>query len=699
MRKESEDAANDTDTVDRIISERREFLAGIAATTGGLVAGCTGGSGGETPTDTSGAETDAPTPTESPTETDAPTPTESPTVTETPPPEPVDRPRPGPAAYEASPAVPPEEALETFETVPGGEVELVAAEPLIHSPVDIEWDARGRMWVVEMPDYMGLHPEDGKDGGTTPQNYGDWGGAETPKEEMDGFGDPDADTEPTGRIVVLEDPDDDGVMEEATVFADGLTLPRSIAFVGDGVLVGLPGELVYYEYDEETLEHTLEQTVQEGYASEGGPMDNPEHTDNGLMRGLDNWLYNAKSDIRLRFEDGKITEEETHSRGQWGIDKDDYGRLYYTTNSTWLLTDLIPGQYLLRGGSNGYSGITERIGDAGDPSVYSIRENYGTNRAFRDGYHREDGRMKTVTGVAAPGIYRDDLLPFRGSAFVSAPASNTVGQFDVSETPGELDIDISHNLYDDEEWETREFLASTDEVFRPITTATGPDGALYVVDMYRGVFQHVRFLTDYLAEYMLENNLHKVPPAGRIYRVVPQGHDVGTPPNLAERSPEELAAALEHSNGWVRDTAQRLFVENDLTEGTEAIREIARTSGRPLPRIHALWTLHGMDAIDTESVVAATETGHARVQQAAIRTGEALLGTEDAPSYVETVIDLGTAAEQDQRVVVQAAYSLGEVSSPNLAGDAEDALGTIREMYGDDDYVADAIDSAPDMDA
>lgn len=683
------DGDQNADTVARMLRERREFLAGLAATTGGLLAGCVGDSGGENPTDTPATETDAPAETGTPAET----------KTKTPTPEPVDRPRPDPAAYEASPAVTPADALETFRTVPGGEVELVASEPLIDSPVDIEWDARGRMWVVEMPDYMGLHPGDGNEGGTTPQNYGDWGGAEIPEKELDGFGDPDADTEPTGRIVVLEDPDGDGVMEEATVFADGLTLPRSIAFVGDGVLVGLPGELVYYEYDEETLEHTLETTVHEGYASSGGPMDNPEHTDNGLLRGLDNWLYNAKSNVRFRFEDGELIEEETHSRGQWGIDKDDYGRLYYTTNSTWLLTDLVPGQYLLRGGSNGYSGITERIGDASDPSVYSVRENYGTNRAFRDGYHREDGRMKTVTGVSAPGIYRDDLLPFRGSAFVSAPASNTVGQFDISETPGELDIDVTHNLYDDEEWGTREFLASTNEVFRPITTATGPDGALYVVDMYKGIFQHVRFLTDYLAEYMIENDLHKVPPAGRIYRVVPQGHDVSTPPNLAERSPEKLASALEHPNGWVRDTAQRLFVEKDLREGIEAVRGVARTSGRPLPRIHALWTLHGMDAVDAESVFASMETGHARVQQAAIRTGEALLGTEATEDYVQEVINLGTAAEQDQRVVVQAAYSLGEVSDQNLMSDAENALGTIREMYGDDDYVVDAVDSAPDMDA
>lgn len=686
------DRSADDETLATILRERREFLAGLAATTGGLFAGCTGDSDG-------GTSTEADTPTETVASTDEETPTETGTPTATATPASVDPPRPDPAAYEASPAVPPEEALDTFKTLTGADVDLVASEPLIYSPVDVQWDARGRMWVVEMPDYMGVHPGDGK-GGKVPGSYGDWGEADMSREEMTGFGDAGPDQEPTGRIVVLEDPDNDGRMEEATVFQDGLTLPRSIAFTGDGVLVGLPGRIVHYEYDDETLEKTRREVVHENYAPAGGPNDNPEHTDNGLLRGLDNWLYNAKSDIRLRYEDGELIEEDTHFRGQWGITKDSSGRLYYTTNSTWLFADLVPGngEYLLRGGSNSNSGIGEIPGDAGDPSVYAVRENYGTNRAYGGGYHRDDGRMKTITGVAGPGIYRGDLLPFGGSAFVPDPSGNVVAQFDVSEEPGGLDIDTSHRLYDDGEWGQREFLGSTNEVFRPITTKTGPDGALYIVDMYKGIFQHVRFLSDYLAEYILENDLHKVPPSGRIYRIAPQGEDGGAPA-LAERSPSELADALEHPNGWVRDTAQRLLVDNDLTEGVEAVREVARTSGRPIPRVHALWTLHGMGRIDLESVVAAMETGHARVRQAAIRTGEALLGTEDAPDYVDRVATLATTANQDQRVVVQAAYSLGEVSSPNLQSVAEDALGTVRDVYGDDQYVADAIDSAPEIDA
>jgi len=688
----------DEETVERIIRERREFLAGLAATAGGLFAGCTGDSGEDpTPTDPPtqpGTPTDGAAPTEPHTTGTDPA-TSTPTAT----PASVEPPRPDPAAYEESPALPPEQALETFRTVPGAEIELVASEPLIYSPVDIAWDARGRMWVVEMPDYMGLHPGDDKEGGQPPGNYGDWGGAEMSPEEMDGFGDAGPDQPPTGRIVVLHDPDGDGEMEEATVFEDGLSLPRSIAFTGEGVLVGLPGEIVHYGYNKETLEKTRKEVVHEGYASAGGPNDNPEHTDNGLLRGLDNWLYNAKSDIRLKYEDGEIVEEGTHFRGQWGIAKDDDGRLYYTTNSHWMYADLVPGngEYLLRGGSNSSRGVGTSPGDANDQSVYPIRENYGANRAYGSGFHRDDGRMQTNTGVAGPGIYRGDLLPFGGSAFIPESVGNCVAQFDVSGAEGELDIDTSHRLYDDDEWGQREFLTSTNEVFRPVYTKTGPDGALYVVDMHKGIFQHVRFLTDYLAEYILENDLHKVPPSGRVYRVRPQGSNVSVP-NLAERSPADLADALGHPNGWVRDTAQRLFVENDLTEGVEAVREVARTSGRALPRVHALWTLHGMGQVDLESVLAAMDTGHARVQQAAIRTGEALLGTEDAPDYVDRVISLATTADRDQRVVVQAAYSLGETSSPNMESRAEEALATIRDVHGDDPYVTDAIDSAPDMD-
>ncbi len=672
------------ETLETMLRERREFLAGLAATAGGLVAGCTGDS-----TETTPPGTDVPTDGETPTD-QAPTPTEgTPTATETrtATPADVDPPMPDPAAYEASPALHPSEAPESFKLPQGVDIELAASEPLIRSPVDVEWDARGRMWVVEMPDYMSYAPGEGE-GDRAPGSWGDWGGAENEQAAEAGWGDAGPDQDPSGRVVVLEDPDGDGRMEDATVFLDDLTLPRSIAFVGTGVMIGLPGELLYCQYDEDSLDIFRREVVSESYAPAGGPNDNPEHTDNGLLYGLDNWLYNAKSDMRLRLADAGVDIENTQFRGQWGITQDDAGRLYYTTNSHWLYADLLPGEY------DPGEGIGESPGDTSDPSVYAARENYGTNRAYGGGYHRDDGRMKTITGVAGPGAYRGSLLPFENTVFSPDPSGNVVAQFDVSGSAAELDVDATHRLYDDDEWGQREFLGSTNEVFRPVKVKTGPDGALYIVDMYKGIFQHVRFLSDYLAEYIIENDLHKVPPAGRIWRIVPEGEDAELPDvwPLDTDSPADLAEALEHENGYVRKLGQQLLVERELTDAAEAVRDVAQTSGRPLPRVHALWALRGMDELDLESVAAAIDTGHSRVQQAAIRTGEVFFRTGDAPAYVDAVLDLVTDEGQDPRVVAQAGYSLSKVGSPNLENQIEEALSDIEDAHAGNRFVDDAFE-------
>jgi len=680
---EPEEPAAD-ETLETMLRERRGFLAGLAATAGGLVAGCTGDSEEATPAGTD-APTDAPTEETTPTGTE-PAPTDEGTPTATATPEAVDPPMPDPAAYEASPALHPSDAPESFTLPQGLEIELVASEPLIRRPVDVEWDARGRMWVVEMPDYMSYAPGDGE-GDRAPGSWGDWGGATNDQAAEAGWGDAGPGQDPSGRVVVLEDVDGDGQMEDATVFLDDLTLPRSIAFVGYGVLIGLPGELLYCQYDEDSLEIMRKESVSDDYATSGGPNDNPEHTDNGLLYGLDNWLYSAKSDTRLRLADAGVETENTQFRGQWGITQDDAGRLYYTTNSNWLFADLVPSEY------DPGEGIGEIPGDASDPSVYTVRENYGTNRAYRGGYHRDDGRMKTISGVAGPGAYRGDLLPFEDAVFSPDSSGNVVAQFDVSESTAELDVDATHRLYDDDEWGQREFLGSTNEVFRPVNVKTGPDGALYVVDMYKGIFQHVRFLSDYLAEYIIENDLHKVPPAGRIWRIVPEGEDVDFPDVLPldTDSPADLAQALEHENGYVRKLAQQRLVERGLTDATGAVRDVAQTSGRPMPRVHALWTLHGMGELDLESVAAAIDTGHSRVQQAAIRTGEVFFGTGDAPEFVDTVLDLATDAEQDPRVVAQAGYSLSGVGSPNLENQVEEARSDIEDAHAGNRFVDDAF--------
>jgi glucose/arabinose dehydrogenase len=202
-----------------------------------------------------------------------------------------------------SPALSPEEALESFEVAPGFRVECVAAEPLVEDPVFFEFDPDGRIWVVEFQGWM---------------------------RDIDGTGESD----PICKVVVLEDRDGDTFMDKSTVFLDGLRMPRTVSFVKGGVLVAEPPNLWYCRDTDGDL--VCDSKVRVG---DWGIPGNPEHTDNGLMHGIDNWMYNAKSSLRHRFVDGELIADETIFRGQWCISQDDYGRLYYGYESSSLHAD------------------------------------------------------------------------------------------------------------------------------------------------------------------------------------------------------------------------------------------------------------------------------------------------------------------------------------------------------------------------
>lgn len=535
--------------------------------------------------------------------------------------------------------------MATLRVAPGFRVELVAAEPLVEDPVAMAWDEWGRLYVVEMRGFM---------------------------PNVDGIGE----QEPVGRVVVLEDTDADGAMDRRRVYLDGLVSPRAIAAVSGGMLIGEPPSL-WLCRNENTDDELPRCGGRERLLDYGDPdPDLLEHTENGLLWGLDNWIYNAKSDRRFRLrrsaEGVSIEVDPTLFRGQWGIAQDDLGRLYYNTNSRYLFADLIPADYALanpehqpRGGGIGAS---ERL--VLDEAVYSIRVNPGINRGYVNGMLRDDGRLAVTTSVSGLVVYRGDQFPatFRGDIFVPEPAGNVVAHFDLA--PGPVDSGIpglvaEHRRYGDPDWVEREFLASTDERFRPVDAKVGPDGALYVIDMYRGILQHVRYVTTYLREYILEHGLDRPVGMGRIYRVVWEG-DAENPVAVRREAPSlataaHRIAALSHPNGWQRDTAQRLLVENELDDaGRDALRELARSGEDPLSRIHALWTLHGRGELDDATVQGALQSRDPWLVVHALRTGEetqagnatrqAVLGEllESASPQVRTqaLLTLGAMARQ-----------------------------------------------------
>jgi glucose/arabinose dehydrogenase/mono/diheme cytochrome c family protein len=547
----------------------------------------------------------------------------------------------------------PEQALDAFRLAPGFAIELVAAEPLVQAPVAMDWDEHGRLYVVEMRGYM-----------------------------RDAYG-TDSD-KPLGQVVRLEDTNGDGRMDSSEVFLGELVNPRAVAVVNEGVLIGEPPNLWLCELPARDAVCRTKRRVGE-YASDASAI-NVEHMENGLRRGLDNWLYNAKSARSLRIEDGELLERESFNRGQWGIAQDDFGRLLYNHNSTWLQADLFAAEDLVRDGAPELpSGLGVNLTPLAE--VFSVRVNPGVNRAYLDNTLRPDGRLHHVTAVSGLAVYRGDQFPeaYRGNVFVPEVAANVVARFalteDVTAYGDGMALVAEQRLYDDAQWGKREFLGSTDERFRPVDAMNGPDGALYIVDMYRGIVQDTYFLTEQLREQILARQLDRPIDRGRIWRVRhTQGDTRRAAPDLGAATDVELIAALGHANGWVRDTAQRLLLARG-GDHTAALGSVT-VGENTLAALHALWTLHGRGELQREQVMLAARSGDVQRQVQALRAGRALLSSSDLLALQK---EWGRAPE---RLVVQLAFTLGDHAS---AATVRDALAQLLTMYLPSPYVRQAV--------
>lgn len=492
-----------------------------------------------------------------------------------------------------APVLSPEQALESFQVAPGFHVELVASEPQVVDPIAIAWDEKGRLWAVELRAYM---------------------------RTVDG----DGETDPLGQVVVLEDRDGDGYYEESTVFLDRLVSPRAIAIVEGGVLVAEPPHLWYCQ----DLDGDLRSDRRSEVARYGDP--NPdvvEHTESGLLRTVDNWYYNSKSRRRFRFDvvDGKPTAifDSTAFRGQWGIAQDDQGRLYFNHNSTWVLSDPLPTEPLLRNpncgkpvgqpGRSGHRVIT-------DESTWPVRMNTGINRGYQPGMLREDGRLRRNTSAAGLTIFRSHRWgdDWNGVAFVAETTGNLVAAFRLREQGSRLtgeQLTFPHDQY-----VQQAFLGSTDERFRPVDVEVGPDGNLYVVDIYRGVVQHRQFVTSYLRKQVEERKLEQPVGLGRIWRIVADDEQSQVEPLALLAGEAGRIRALNHPVGWVRDQAQRLLVEAGSSAPVKELKQLASSNNSlATGRLHALWTLSGLGALDGEILTGALQDHDELVRRTACR--------------------------------------------------------------------------------
>lgn len=488
-----------------------------------------------------------------------------------------------------APALSPEDALKSFKFGEGGfRLQLVAAEPMVSDPVCLSFDANGRMWVCEMKSYM---------------------------PNVDGTGE-DA---PVGRISIVEDTDGDGIADKSTVFLDKLVLPRAVQPVMNGILWG-DQEKLYF-----TVNHNGKPgatTVVDEKWAEGG---NVEHKSNGLMPGLDNWIYNAKSSGRYRFLNGKWVKGETEFRGQWGIAQDDYGRILTNTNSNLMNMEFVPPNYTVRNTNHIFK---EKTAARMPNYVWPIRITCGVNRGYEKNTLDARGYLVSATGSGGLTIYRGDQFPheYYGNAFIPEPCGLLMKRALITEKDGILTGAAAYTK--------KEFIASMDERSRFVNAYTAPDGSLYAVDMYRGILQHKEYVTTYLRNQILERGLDKHIGLGRIYRIAHQGKPLGPQPRMSEEPSESLVGHFYHPNGWWRDTAQRLLVERrDLP--AESLQPALGDYENPIAQIHTLWTLEGLNAVTPEVLAVAMGSPDVKVKAAAARVAEVTAGTNAEVPVVE----------------------------------------------------------------
>ena len=520
----------------------------------------------------------------------------------------------------------PEEELKTFQVPKGFHLELVASEPMIESPIALSFDEQGRMYVVEMRGYM---------------------------HDMNGAGE----KEPTGRISLLEDTHGTGKMDKASVFVDGLVMPRAVLAMKGGALVGVPPNLTFYKDTQGKGTADEKTVVATDFGTPGGQ---PEHMANTPIVAMDNWIYGAAYSMRLKATGNTWQHGPGLGRGQWGLCQDNVGRLFYNYNSDLLRTDLLPAiAYARNPLLRNALGINHQV--IVSQTVYPSHPTPGVNRGYEARSLRPDGTLANTTATCGAVIYRGSAYDkeYQGNAFVPEPAANLVKRLVIEENDGVLKgVDTAKGI---------DFLTSTDERFRPVQLVNGPDGCIYIVDMYRGIIQHTAFITHYLVENIKERKLEQPYNLGRIWRLVPD-HQTNPLKVTVPTATAERVKMLTHADGWVRDTAQRLLVESGDTAAVPALQELVLHHAQALTRLHALWTLEGLNALTPETLRTGLHDADPQVKAAAIR----MLPSELVPDLYSLV------HETDVVVLSHLAIRLSAANQPA----ADEALANLLSVHG-----------------
>ena len=542
------------------------------------------------------------------------------------------------------------EARETFTLRPGYRIELMAAEPVVRDPVSFDWGPDGTLWVVEMSDYpLGL----------------------------DGQG------SPGGRIVRLFDDDGNGRYDRSVVFLNKLSFPTGVRPWRGGALVTTVPRILFAKDLDGDGRADVTNTLYEGFHH-----GNEQHLVNNLAWGLDNWFHCANGDsggeirsvltnvkVSIRGRDFRIRPglgllEVESGQTQFSRTRDDWGNWFGCSNPTPIFHFVLEDRYLRRN-PHCVPPRSRKVLYPGESPVYPTSE---TLPRFNMPW--QANRFTSCNGIVA---YRDTVLgaEFRGDAFVSEPVHNLVHHIDLR--PDGVSFHGSREVGQEE----KEFVSSTDNWFRPTKLRVGPDGALWIADMYREVLEHPEY---FFMGPFAEFNVRAGEDRGRIYRVVPVDGELRPATKLTGTTSLALTEKLGSANGWVRDMAHQLLVERCDRSVAGRLREVAVGSSESLARLHALCALDGIGELDAATVTRSLADAHAGVRRHAVRLAQGFVG--DDPAVGGALLRL--LDDTSATVQLQLAYTLGEWGSQR----AGEALGRLALAHADDEYLLAACESS-----
>jgi mono/diheme cytochrome c family protein/glucose/arabinose dehydrogenase len=517
----------------------------------------------------------------------------------------------------------PAEQVTRFWLPPGYRLEPVLAEPIVEDPAQIAFDGNGRMFVLELRGYV--QTPDGID--LIP---------------------------PIGRISMHQDRNNDGTFEHHTVFVDKLVFPRFVLpFGANTILTMATNEDDVWKYTDTNGDGVADK--RELFTTNFGRAGNMESQQASLFWAMDNWLYSTVNAFRVRWTPNGVVREPTGpNSSQWGVTQDDDGKVWFQGGAS---------------GMPGYFQFPVHYGNFAPPDQFEPDLNLmwgapiliGDIQAGLPGTRMPDGSLIYATAGAGNEVYRGDRLPqdLRGDYLYGEEVSRAIRRLRPVTTDGLTQL---KNVYP-----RSEFIRSLDPLFRPVDITTGPDGTIYIADMYRGIIEGAEWAKEgtYLRAKIKQYQLDKVVGHGRVWRLTFDGMSrARTPPRMLNETPAQLVAHLSHSNGWWRDTAQQLLVLKQDKTVVPALQRLTRTSRNALARFHALWTLEGLGALDaalTREIFADREP---RMRIQALRASETLYKAGDR-SFANDYRALITDTSID--VVIQAMLTMNVLKVPETA--------------------------------